>query len=83
MNSLLVTRYLSKFTICFADSLLNRNLFLEFTIHQNHLGLGLNQLFFRESTLNSLSISRTQFESALANFLRIMTHSRNHDGMLT
>ena len=42
---------------------------------------GINHCF-RESTLNSLSISRTQFESALfiANLLRIMTHSHNHDG---
>ena len=52
-------------------------------------GFGLNQLFsprINSDITNTLtSISRTQFESVLfiAYLVRIMTHSRNHDGMLT
>ena len=50
---LFFTRYLSKFTICFTYSLLNRYLFREFTLYQKSFSW--INYFFRESILNSPS----------------------------
>ena len=94
VNSLSFSKIYFKYTICFAISLLIYYLFRLFTINcfvnslyiKNYFsGLARINYCFRDSTLNSLSILRTQFEYApfIANLLRIMTHSRNHDGMLT
>ena len=93
MDTLLISQIHFKFTIVFARSLSVSLIHCEIAICyvnslyiKNHFvdSAWINYCF-RESTLNSLSISRTQFESALfiANLLRIMTHSHNHDGNLT
>ena len=94
MKSLYISEVHFKYTICFAISLLIHYLFRLFTINcfvnslyiKNYFsGLARINYCFRDSTLNSLSILRTQFEYApfIANLLRIMTHSRNHDGIFT
>ena len=97
LSSLSVSRISYKFTICFAILLWIHHRFCEITIESLFIlwiyyipkiilvdSAWINY-FFLESFLNSISISRTQFASALfiANRLRIMTHSRYHDGILT
>ena len=85
-----------KFTFYFAISFLNHYLFRLFTMKSLFIScihftskiifFGLLQLLFpRINSEFIIFFSRTQFESALvlANLLRIITHTRNHDSILT